>query len=514
MSRPSPVSRPSPAHRGSARLRRVRSGPASFPPPAASPPPGPWTWGSGQQPPQWNAPPGQAQQPQPGHLNAPGYGGTPGHASQSGYGAPPYGPGGGSWGQPPWPPPGQWPWAQQAPQPHVARPFGSGVFPAAVAVAVAVAAVLGVVIGHALWKNATASGNSPGVSSPFGFGGGGGNITNPGNSSGQGSSASGGPSNAASIASGVDPGLVDVNTDLSYQGLGGAGTGMVLTPSGEVLTNNHVIEGATKISVTDVGNHKAYSATVVGYDRSQDVAVLQLSSASGLQTVTTADSSKVNTGQGVVAIGNANGAGGTPSYAAGSITGTNQSISASDEVDSSSEQLTGMLETNADIIEGDSGGPLVNTSGQVVGMDTAGSAGFQVQSPANEGFAIPINSALSIARKIEAGQGSAAVHIGPTAFLGVEVRPSGSNVFGGGSGSGSAQGALIADVVSGGPADQAGLQGGDVITSLDGHNVTTPSSLTSVMLGERPGASVQVQYVDNSGQSHSTTVKLASGPPQ
>jgi len=135
----------------------------------------------------------------------------------------------------------------------------------------------------------------------------------------------------AQIATRTDPGLVDVVTTLGYQHAQAAGTGMVLTSSGEVLTNNHVINGATSISVTDVGNHHTYQAKVVGYDRSHDIAVLQLQGASGLQTVSTGTSSSAAVGQKVVALGNAGGKGGTPSVAVGKITGLNASITASDE---------------------------------------------------------------------------------------------------------------------------------------------------------------------------------------
>ena len=155
------------------------------------------------------------------------------------------------------------------------------------------------------------------------------------------------------------------------------GTGIVLTSNGEILTNNHVINGATSVSVTDIGNGKTYKATVVGYDESHDIAVLQLSGASGLTTATTGDSSTVNVGDSVVALGNAGGAGGTPSVAAGAVTALNQSITASDESSGSSEQLTGLIETNADIQAGDSGGPLVNSHGQVIGIDTAASTNYQ-----------------------------------------------------------------------------------------------------------------------------------------
>ena len=249
------------------------------------------------------------------------------------------------------------------------------------------------------------------------------------------------------IAAKVDPGLVDINTTLGYAQQQAAGTGIVISSNGVILTNNHVINGATKISVTDVGNQKTYTAKVVGYDRSHDIAVLQLQNASGLQTAPLA-TSNASVGQNVVGVGNAGGTGGTPSAAGGTVTALNQSITASDQGDGTSEQLTGLIETNADIQPGDSGGALVNTSGQVIGVDTAASAGFSFQfngqSQGNQGFAIPINTALSVARQIEAGNSSSTVHIGETAFLGVEISPQGGSgssdnggfggVFGGNSG--------------------------------------------------------------------------------
>lgn len=502
-------------------------------------------WGQPGQPvsgpPGWAAfgatPPPTGATPPPTGATPPGQpptGGTPPYAAPGFGGHGPYQGGQGYWGQTPWP--GSAPtWGWTAPSQAGPRRANAPLLTAIVVAAVVIAAVAGVVIGHAVWSNTSLNSQGSGSpittpgsgTSPFGSGNSGG--TNPfgsGNSgSGQGSSASGAPADASSIANNVDPGLVDVNTTLSYQGLQGAGTGMVLTPDGEILTNNHVIEGETSISVTDIGNGKTYNANVVGYDRTEDVAVIQLVGASGLQTVSTGDSSKVKVGEGVVAIGNANGAGGTPSYAGGSVTATNQSITASDEADGTSEQLTGLIETNADIIEGDSGGPLVDSSGQVIGMDTAGSGGsggFQFQSPSNQGYSIPINNALSTARQIESGSASSDVHLGSTAFLGVEVADSSagcpsSSPFGGlgGSGSsGSTPGAYVCDAVPGDPAAQAGMTAGDTITSMDGHSVTSAESLTDVMLGETPGHSVPVQYVDTSGQQQTANVTLGTGPPQ
>ena len=320
------------------------------------------------------------------------------------------------------------------------------------------------------------------------------------------------------IASRVDPGLVDVISTLSYQGAKAYGTGIVLTSNGEILTNNHVVNGATSVSVIDIGNGKTYKATVVGYDESHDVAVLQLSGASGLTTASTGNSSTVKVGDSVVGLGNAGGQDGTPSVAAGSVTALNQSITASDEGSGSSEQLTGLIETNANIQAGDSGGPLVNAYGQVIGMDTAASSGFQFggsspfgdngssnssQNSGTQGFAIPINTALSIASQIEAGQASSTVHIGPTAFLGLEIASSSQQ---------DSTGVALAGVASGTPAATAGLGQGDVITSLDGQSVSTGTDIQKILVGHHPGDKVSIGWTDAYGQSHTATVTLASGP--
>jgi S1-C subfamily serine protease len=322
------------------------------------------------------------------------------------------------------------------------------------------------------------------------------------------------------VAAKVAPGLVDVNSTFSYQGGQGAGTGIVLSSNGEVLTNNHVIDGATKVSVTDVGNGKTYNASVVGYDPSHDLAVLQLQGASGLQTAKLGDSSKTAVGDPVVAVGNAGGTGGTPTSTGGSITALNRSITAGDEAGGSSEQLSGLIQVNANIQPGDSGGSLVNGSGEVIGVDTAASQGSTLTSSGNQGFAIPINQALATAKAIEASHGSSDVHLGPTAFLGAELSPSnnqsaslGYGGSDGGFGSSNASGAPLAGVVSGGPLAEAGIAAGDTITSIDGTTIDSSSTVSSTLIQHHPGDKVQVGWVDSSGQSHTTTVTLASGPP-
>ena len=325
------------------------------------------------------------------------------------------------------------------------------------------------------------------------------------------SGGSGGTLTTAQITATTDPGLVDVVSTLGYAHGIAEGTGLVLTPTGEVLTNNHVIEGATSIKVTDVGNGRTYTATVVGYDTSADIAVLALHGASGLKTVTLGDSSAVKTGDKVVGIGNAGGRGGTPSAVTGRVTALGQSITATDQASGTSEQLTGLIQTNANIQPGDSGGPLVNSHGQVVGIDTAGSSSFQLTAQqATRAYAIPINTAVAIASAIEAGHSSAAVHVGATAFLGVEVAPSAPGF--GGVPSGAGTGVTVAGVVPGSPAARAGLQAGDQITSVGGRAVTSPTGIQGALESHHPGDRVSISWLDQAGQTHTATVVLGTGP--
>lgn len=313
----------------------------------------------------------------------------------------------------------------------------------------------------------------------------------------------------------LGPEVVDIVSTLDYGAGEAAGTGIVLTPSGEVLTNNHVVEGATGIKVTDVGNGQTYTANVVGYDLTYDVAVLQLKGASGLKTATLGNSSTVAVGQSVVALGNAGGVGGTPTSVTGTVTALGQSITAYDDATGTSEQLKGLIETDAAIQPGDSGGPLVNMSGEVIGMDTAASSSYQFEAPfgqgqasAAQGYAIPINQALAVANQVEAGHKSASVHVGASAFLGVELGST-SAFFGFGS---PPSGATIAGVISASPAAKAGLAAGDTITAVGGHAVTSTASLRSLLTQYYPGQKVSVSWVDSLGTPHSATVELASGP--
>lgn len=305
----------------------------------------------------------------------------------------------------------------------------------------------------------------------------------------QNGTSSTGTTTTASAAQQV--GVVEIDTELGYQNASGAGTGMVLTSDGEVLTNNHVVQGATRISVTIASTGATYTATVVGTDPTDDVAVLKLSHASGLRTAKLS-TAPPTVGESVAGVGNAGGTG-TLTAAAGTVTALDRSITASDETGHNSEQLTGLIEVDAAIQAGDSGGPLYGDDGKIIGMDTAASTGVA------DGYAIPIGTALALAHQIESGVDNSAIHQGYPAFLGVTV-------------AGGASGATVAGVLSGGAAEGAGLAAGDVITSVGGKAITSASDLSSTLAGHRPGDRVAVTWTTAAGAAQSATATLGAGP--
>jgi S1-C subfamily serine protease len=344
------------------------------------------------------------------------------------------------------------------------------------------------------------------------------------------------------IVNKVKPGLVLINTTLRYDSEAAAGTGMVINADGLVLTNNHVIEDSTKITATVISTGKTYQARVIGYDQTGDVALIQLQNASGLMTVPIGNSSSAKAGQAVVAMGNAEGQGAITATA-GHITALNQTITASDEAGSTtSETLYGTIQTNADIVPGDSGGPLASSVG-VIGMDTAGNDPSD-QEPA-AGFAIPINTALSVARQIAAGHASSVITIGYPPFLGIfigsgsssnpqtqaqqeEQQSDGSDSSGSTPGCYSSNedltvpsviapvssGTLIDGTICGSPAASAGLTGGAVITAVNGQVVGSPDGFATIMTRFHPGDTISVTWMSPSGQRTTSSLHLTAGPPQ
>jgi S1-C subfamily serine protease len=357
-------------------------------------------------------------------------------------------------------------------------------------------------------------------------GGNGGFFGGNGNSNGTGNGTSNGTGNgttspaANNTAAKVTPAVVNINTTLDSGAA--AGTGMILTSDGYVLTNNHVINGATSITV-EMQNGSEHSASVVGYDITDDVALIKVSGVSGLPTINS-NSGSVSVGDSVVALGNALGKGGAPTVVTGSVTATKQTITASDDDGSNAETLHNLIQTNAPIQPGDSGGPLVNGSGRVIGMDSAAStsSGFGLrQASSSEGYAIPISDALTIANHIKSGDGSSTVHIGTRGIMGVALQTTSgngsgdSNGFFGGSGNGgsSSSGAVIGEVESGSPAAHAGIQQGDTITGVGNTSVSSDTELTNAMNAYHPGNKVTVHWTDTSGKQHQASLKLVVGPP-
>jgi S1-C subfamily serine protease len=335
-----------------------------------------------------------------------------------------------------------------------------------------------------------------------------------GNNNGNGNNGSSGSNGApAAITQKVNPAVVDIFTTIDTGSSRGeaAGTGMIITSDGEVLTNNHVIDGATAIRVELVENGQTHTAKVIGYDVVDDVALLKIDDVSNLKTVDTAAASTVQIGDRVVAIGNAGGRGGTPAASSGSVTALDQKVTAGDSGSGDSETLHGMIQISAPIEPGDSGGPLVDSDGRVVGMNTAAaqSDGFFGGSSSTTAFAIPIEKALQIVDQIRAGHNSDTVHVGERAILGVEVR----NVPQVGSSAPVTSGAAVVGVRDGSPAADAGLADGDVITSVAGETVRNASDLTAMMFTYHPGDKVDITWVDSNGESHSATLTLVAGPP-
>ena len=360
-------------------------------------------------------------------------------------------------------------------------------------------------------------------------------------------SSGGGAADASqqAILNKVEPGLVLINTTLQYNSEQAAGTGMVINSDGLVLTNNHVIEDSTSITALDLGNNRRYTGKIIGYDETGDVALIQLQNASGLRTVPIGDSSGLNVGASVLAMGNAEGQGAIVP-AAGSVTGLNQTITASDSGGSiTSETLHGMIQTDANVVSGDSGGPLANAAGKVIGMDTAGSGGNFPNAQSSDGYAIPIDTALSIARQIAAGQASSTIMLGYPAFMGIYIasgttsasptaqaqqQEQGSSGFGGFGGTPAcytddsglsvpdqianvSSGTLIIGTICGSPAQSIGMTAGSVITAVNGQAVGSPSSLTGIVSKYKPGQSIDVTWVTPSGQHETHDLALTAGPP-
>jgi S1-C subfamily serine protease len=311
------------------------------------------------------------------------------------------------------------------------------------------------------------------------------------------------PGDIQAILARVEPAVVSINSQSGGAGSGGdfveaAGSGMILTPDGEILTNNHVIAGATSLTVTLFGQTDALAAHVVGTDPGRDLALIQIDHASNLPTVVLGDSSQTQVGDTVLAIGNALALAGGPSVTEGIVSAEHRSLSAQND-SGQTEDLTGLLQTDAAINPGNSGGPLVNADAQVVGMNTAVASNSSGNAPTqNIGFAITVDSVkprlADLRRGGPGGAGATAPQLNPaanTAYIGVTVgavtpalqqtdhlTPS--------------SGALIISVQPGSPAASSGLRAHDVIVSLGSTPIQSPVGLTAAIHPLRPGDHVNI----------------------
>jgi S1-C subfamily serine protease len=323
--------------------------------------------------------------------------------------------------------------------------------------------------------------------------------------------STGGPISTATVAK-IDSAVVDITADTAAGNGEVAGTGMIITSNGQVLTNNHVIDDTVNIRAQIDGTGTTYKVKVLGYDANDDVALVQLVGASNLPTIPIGDSSKLSPGDPITVLGNALGKGGTPAEVSGTVAALGAQITASDD-SGDNETLTGMLQVSAAIEPGDSGGPEVNSSGQVIGMTTAGqtSGNARQETGSTTGFAIPINKAMQIIAEIRAGSGPH-IHIGLAALLGVAVAPTVPQPQPGGSGadcigSRATTGAWVSGVTAN-PAAGAGLAPCGRITSIGGNIITGTSDLHTAMEGFQVGQTVTLTWMDASAVTHTASVTL------
>lgn len=305
----------------------------------------------------------------------------------------------------------------------------------------------------------------------------------------------------------VAPALVNLTTTLAYDSANGmVATGIVVDSSGHVVTNNHVVVGAATIDAGDVGTGKHYSATVVGTDIVDDIAVLKLAGATRLPAARLGDSATVAAGQRVFALGNARGTCRAPALSSGTVRQLNASTVASHVLNGDSLRLTGLIRTSAPLEQGVSGGALVNGDGRVVGILAAG---YRDSSDDYQGFAIPINRVRSIARQILAGRSSGTVHVGPTASIGVEAAASANLPPGLDLSS-----AIVRHVLRGSPADRLGLQPGCQIVALAKHRITSARALIDFLHASEPGQVVAIKWFDHrTATPRTATIRLVAGPP-
>ena len=281
-------------------------------------------------------------------------------------------------------------------------------------------------------------------------------------------------SNIQQLLARIEPAVVSVRTQAYQRGRfgpsQGAGSGTILTADGEVLTNAHVVEGARTIEVFLNGEEKGRPADLIGMNTAEDVALVKIRNASGLPTATLGSSADLRVGDSVVAIGNALNLGATATVTEGIVSALNR------EIQAPGTDLDGLIQTDAAINPGNSGGPLVDAQGRVVGVDTAVAGDAQ-----NIGFALAIDNVKPIIEALRAGKGTSSTVAGQQAFLGVTLEDA-------------PNGAGVAQVVNGSPADDAGLQAGDVITKVGDTSVSSSADAVRAIRAHEVGDTVTITW--------------------
>ncbi|MFI5714463.1 S1C family serine protease [Nocardia sp. NPDC051750] len=312
------------------------------------------------------------------------------------------------------------------------------------------------------------------------------------------------PLDAGEVTRDISPVLVNITAAARPFGAAAAGSGIVLTGDGQVLTSHHVVKGAKTVRVTRVADGAVYAAEVLGYDARADIALLSLTGAAGLAPARIGSSAGLRVQDEVLAVGNAGGSGAATAVP-GRISDLDSTIMAFNEQDLSRQALTGMLEIEAPVSSGQSGGALTDHTGAVVGVIAAASGerdpppGRSVDPP--NGYAVPIDAAMRIVRQIRSGTPTESVHIGPTATLGVLISDAGP------------RGARIDMAIPGLPAQTAGLASGDIVTSIDGRAVTSARALRAAIDTRKPTEVVQLEVLEADGDERVVSVRLAAGTP-
>lgn len=359
-------------------------------------------------------------------------------------------------------------WINTPPQVTSRRPLGARL--AAVALVLSIAfggGIIGGLIG-ASWDDSTSSGSPLVTAAPI----------NP---------VDIGTSNVAQAAGVIAPSVVTISSD------SGTGTGIIVSPTGEVLTNQHVIDGAREVRVRLYGATSPIVADVVSEDAGNDMALLKMRNQSGLTPAVFADPDSVAVGDPVVAVGYALALDGGPSVTSGIISALNRTLQLDSEV-----FLNALIQTDAAISSGNSGGPLINLKGEVVGINTAVANGGFNSSANNIGFAIGVAEVKRVVEILRTTQGGANRQQG---FLGISL---GSRTDGG-------SGAVIGEVTEGSPAETAGVKVGDIVLEINNQPITGDTSLVAIIRDSAPGEEIEI-VVERDGSRRTLTATLTARP--